>query len=373
MRFQYWTLILLACSAMAAQSQNDDAVKMNEIQVIGTHNSYHAGLAPNEHKWLEQKNPKAMRSLDYNHAPLTEQLNGGIRQIELDIYADTKGGLYAHPAIDTFVKQAGLPSDPNFDPQHLMDKPGFKVMHVQDIDQRSNCQPFTGCLAEVRTWSHSHPGHAPIFVLVETKESPLGSRAGFNAVQPEPFTPAVCDALDEEILSVFPREEILLPDQVRGSYRTLDEAVHHGNWPTLSASRGKVVFLLDQRKVSSIYTEGHFALQGRVLFTNAEPGTPDAAFTEENDGDAETINSLARQGYLIRTRADADTEQARANDTRRRDEVLSSGAQMLSTDYPVTEPAPTGYVVAFPGKKAVRCNPVIQPKACAGAGLENIQ
>src|SRR5215470_13993869 len=331
MRFKCSSLLFLICATAVARSQNDNAVKLNEIQVIGTHNSYHAGLAPNEHKWLEQKNPKAMRALDYHHASLTEQLNGGVRQIELDVYADSKGGRFSHPAIETFVKQAGLPADPDFDPQHLMDKPGFKVMHVQDFDQRSTCQPFTGCLAEVRAWSHSHPGHVPVFILVETKEGSLESKEGFKAVQPEPFTPAVFDVLDQEILSVFPREEIVLPDEVRGSYKTLDEAVHQHNWPSLASSRGKVVFLLDQRKVSPIYTEGHPALRGRVLFTNAAPGTPDAAFTEQNDGSVETINELARQGYLIRTRADSDTEQARNNDTTRRNEVLSSGAQMLST------------------------------------------
>ncbi|MBT9330628.1 phosphatidylinositol-specific phospholipase C1-like protein [Paracidobacterium acidisoli] len=370
---RYLPLLLLLCSAAVAHSQNDDAVRINEIQVIGTHNSYHAGLAPSEHKWLQEKNPQAMLALDYHHAPLTDQLNGGVRQIELDVYADSHGGRYAHPAIDTFVKQAGLPPDPDFDPQHLMDKPGFKVMHVQDIDERSTCQPFTACLAEVRAWSRAHPGHVPIFILVETKETPLGSRAGFNAVQPEPFTPSVFDALDQEILSVFPRREIVLPDQVRGKYDTLDEAVHHGNWPTLGKSRGKVVFLLDQRKVSRVYTEGHVALRGRVLFTNAEPGTPDAAFTEENDGSVETIDALVRQGYLVRTRADADTRQARDNDTSRRDETLSSGAQMVSTDYPSTEPAPSGYVVTLPGNEAARCNTVLKPQGCVDRQLESKQ
>ena len=371
MRSQIFPLVLLACGAVAVHAQSDDAVRINQIQVIGTHNSYHAGLGPNEMKFLAQKNPKAMRALDYRHGSLTSQLDGGIRQIELDIYSDAKGGLFAHPAIAGLVKKAGLPADPDFDPQHLMDKPGFKVMHVEDIDVRSNCEPFTACLSEVRTWSHAHPAHVPIFILVETKEGEPRSNPGYNAVHPEPFTAAVFDALDQEILSVFPREEIVLPDEVRGSYATLDEAVHHGNWPTLAQARGKVIFLLDQRKVSPIYTDGHPALRGRVLFTNAEPGTPDAAFTEQNDGTVETIDGLVRQGYLVRTRTDADTEQARNNDTHRRDAVLASGAQMLSTDYPSFEPASTGFVVELPGKEAARCNPVLKPNACTDGSLES--
>jgi hypothetical protein len=36
--------------AFAACAQSSDALKLNQIQVIGTHNSYHAGIAPNETK-----------------------------------------------------------------------------------------------------------------------------------------------------------------------------------------------------------------------------------------------------------------------------------------------------------------------------------
>jgi len=61
-----------------------------------------------------------------------------------------------------------------------------------------------------------------------------------------------------------------------------------------------------------------------VLFTNAEPGKPDAAFTEQNDGSKETIDTLVKQGYLVRTRTDEGTEAARTNDTTRRDLAMST-------------------------------------------------
>jgi hypothetical protein len=364
MRLQRFVQISIIYCAINAQAQNAaNTVRLNAIQVIGTHNSYHAGLAPSEHRWLEEKNPKAMQALDYTHHSLRTQLDSGIRQIEIDIFADTEGGRYAHPAIARFVKEAGLPADPDFDPKHLMDKPGFKVMHVQDIDERSNCQPFTACLTEVRAWSQAHPHHIPIFILVETKETPLRNVA-FSAAQPEPFTTQVFDALDREILSVFPRKELVVPDDVRGGYPTLNAAILHDNWPILAAARGKIIFLLDQRKAGPAYLEGHPSLRGRIVFTNAEPGSPDAAFTEQNEGSTAAIDALVRQGYLVRTRSDADTAQARMNDTSRRDEVLSSGAQMISTDYPTAEPAGSGYSVALPGKEIARCNPVLKTAGC---------
>jgi hypothetical protein len=360
--------ILLIVAAASAQTAEPDSPRINQIQVIGTHNSYHAGLLPGIAKLLQRTNPKAFDGLDYQHAGLMEQLDHGIRQIELDIFADTAGGRYAHPSSVVAVAEAGLPADPDPYPEGVMSKPGFKVMHVQDLDYASNCQPFIACLTLVRTWSKAHPGHVPIFILVETKQDMPEEK--FNWTTPEPFTSKTFDALDAEIRSVFSSDETIVPDEVRGRYGTLPEGVRHGGWPTLAAARGKVIFLMDQKPVGRVYLEGHAALRGRVLFTNATPGAADAAFVEENDGSAETIAALVRKGYLVRTRADADTVQGRTNDTRRRDLALRSGAQIVSTDYPLFEPARwTGYAVGLPNGAPARCNPVNAPKGCSDAGL----
>ena len=166
---------------------------------------------------------------------------------------------------------------------------------------------------------------------------------------------------------------MITPDQVRGRHRTLNTAVRKGGWPTLAQARGKVVFLMDQTDVGPLYLKGHPALRGRVLFTNATPGQPDAAFIEENDGDEATITSLVRAGYLVRTRADAGTVEARSNDGRRRDSALRSGAQIVSTDYPQFEPARwSGYFVALPNGMPARCNPVNGPAGCVDSLLEPV-
>ena len=361
---------LLATSfgvALTACAQSPDtAVKLNQIQVIGTHNSYHAGISPNEAKVWQAKYADAYKGLDYQHPPLPRQLDAGVRQIELDVYADTKGGLYAHPSGPRMAAAAGLPADPPFDPNGIMTKPGFKVMHVQDVDYRSNCQPFTACLQQVREWSHTHPEHIPIFILVETKQ---GAPRDLKLTEPEPSTTATFDALDAEIRSVFPPSEMITPDDVRGSYATLNQAILAGNWPSLASARGKVIFLMDQRSVGPVYLADHPSLRGRAIFTNAAPREPDAAFTELNDGPAAEITALVRKGYLVRARTDSDTKQARANDTTTRDAMMASGAQILSTDYPVNEPArwEGHYVVALPGHAVARCNPVNAQAACQAA------
>jgi hypothetical protein len=368
MRFsRAMALVAMTTFCGSALAQGDGGIRINQIQIIGTHNSYHSGFAPSAAKLWQQKNPKVFAGLDYRHPSLTSQLDAGVRQIEIDIFADTKGGLYAHPYGETLIAQAGLPADPPFDPQHLMEKPGFKVMHVQDVDYRSVCEPFTACLAEVRAWSKAHPNHLPVFILVETKQGALNVQ--FPTVTPENFTPAIFDALDREITSVFPAREMITPDDVRGSYATLNQAVRADHWPTLQQARGMVVFLMDQKNMGPVYLEGHPSLKGRILFTNADEGTPDAAFIEQNDAPAKAIKALVRQGYLIRARTDSDTKEARTNNTARRDEVLASGAQIISTDYPASEQAASGYKVELPGNAVARCNPLLRPKTCVDGEL----
>jgi hypothetical protein len=357
------TALLLILPGLAS-AQPDQGLKLNQIQVIGTHNSYHAGLPPAIASLFAAKDPGLLRGLDYSHPPLKDQLSSGIRQIELDIYADPKGARFAHPMGIGWAAEAGFPADPYPYKEGVMQAPGFKVLHMQDVDYVSTCQPFRACLEEVRSWSDSHPNHLPLFLLIETKHSAGTWR--WESGTSDSFTGETLDALDAEIRSVFSEGSLITPDKVRGGYPTLEQAVLDHGWPTLAVARGKMVFLLDQKNVSAAYLSKHSALQGRVLFTNADPGTPDAAFVERNEASAAEIADLVRKGYLVRTRTDWNTEQARTGDTTRRDEALASGAQIISTDYPPNEPARwTGYRVVFPGEKTVRCNPVLISAPCS--------
>ena len=369
-------LLLAASSLGIAQSQTlqsqlaqDKLLHLNQIQVIGTHNSYNTGFAPSEAKYFSATYPKAYHGLEYHHLPLPAQLSGGVRQLELDIVQDPAGGRFAHPKIVEITREQGLPADPDFDPSHEMDKPGFKVIHLGDLNERSSCQRFVTCLQEIHTWSKAHPKHVPIFLLIEDKQGKISQMPG--AVTAEPWNAETWDAMDREIRSVFREKEMITPDQVRGSYPTLEAAVLAGKWPTLAKSRGKVMFLLYNRKSAPAYLAGHPMMKGRALFTNGRPGEPEAAFVEQDNGTPDAIDPLVKQGYLVRTRSDFNTDQGRSNDTTRRDLLLSGGAQMISTDFPVLEPAPwTGYTVGLPGGLSAQCNPVNAPVGCNSALLE---
>jgi hypothetical protein len=185
------------------------------------------------------------------------------------------------------------------------------------------------------------------------------------------FTSTIFDALDAEIRSVFKPGEMITPDEVRGDAPTLNEAIRTKGWPTLAKARGRVIFLLDQAHAGPVYAEGHPSLKGRLIFTNAKAGEPEAAFVEENDGTRAEIDALVKQGYLVRTRTDEGTEQARTNDRTRLDRALSSGAQMLSTDYPTSEPSQwSSFSVGLPGGLVARCNPINKPAGCVDSLLE---
>jgi hypothetical protein len=216
-----------------------------------------------------------------------------------------------------------------------------------------------------------HPQHLPIFVLVEVKDDPM---PGNFFVVPLPFDAAAFDELDATIRSVFPEEDLITPDFVRGNRKSVAEAIKKDGWPTLRETRGKILFGLDngQGKID-IYLTGHPGLAGRVLFTDSPPGSPEAAFAKRNDPIAqqEEITELVKHGFIVRTRADADTLEARPPaDTTMRDAAIASGAQYVSTDYPELGPFGTDYIVQLPGNGHDRCNPVNAPKGCRDDALE---
>jgi len=349
----------------------DDEVRINQIQVIGTHNSYHIAPDTNVLELIGAASRKQAEALDYTHRPLTEQFSRlGIRQVELDVFADPKGGLFAEPSVRATLRKSGKEPGPDPDEGGRLRRPGLKVLHVQDVDYRTTVPTFADALKEIRAWSAAHPKHVPILVLVELKDQAISSLP----TRPIPFRRAELDAVDAEIRSVFSAAAILTPDDVRGSAPTLPEALRARGWPTLDASRGKVMFALDnESSLRDLYLEGHPAARGRAMFVSVEPAHPAAAWMKVNDpvADFDRIVALVRAGFLVRTRADADTSEARRNDTSRRDKALASGAQFVSTDYPEPRREFSDYNVRLPGSVTARPNPINVSSARAGADLED--
>ncbi len=327
-----------------------NGLKINQVQVIGTHNSYKQAIDPALFTMLTRTDSVRFKAIEYSHISLTGQLDLGLRGLEIDVYEDEKGGKYAKP-----LGMKLAPDQPPYDADGEMNAPGFKVLHIQDIDFRSSCPTFAGCLMELKRWSDAHPNHFPVYITMNAKDDVI-NRPGF--VKPDPFTAEVLNRLDSTILAGLGRSKLIIPDDVRGTNQTLEAAVLAGNWPTVKSARNKFLFVLDEvGKKRADYIAGHPSLQGRTLFTNSEPGTPEAAFVILNNPttDQARIRELVKKGYLVRTRADADTKQARQNDYRDFEIAQQTGAQIITTDY--YQPSTffkSNYVVKFADGTYVR-------------------
>lgn len=360
-------LIAAACGGSGgdsarATSEPDELVRLNEIQVMGTHNSYRVRPPAPLFESLLTAAPEQAAELDYAHRPLDEQFTQlGARQIELDVYPDPLGGRYA---VRNLNEGVGLPAAA---PEPEMSQPGSKVLHIDDIDYASTCLTFVACLGEVRDWSIANPTHLPVMILVEVKTPTFG--------EPAPITAADLDTLDAEIRSVFSDDEVITPDDVRGTAATLREAVTTSGWPTLAESRGKVLFGLDNGgEVRNLYAAGRPSLDGRMMFASMETvDDPAAAFFKRNDplGEGqEDIATLVGQGFLVRTRSDVPVVQVAANDRTQLEAALASGAQYVSSDYLEPDLNYSEYVASLPGGVVARCNPVLPNPACDEAVLD---
>ncbi len=335
---------------------------MNQIQVLGSHNSYKQAIDPSLLSILRKQWGDRVRGIEYSHLPIQKQLDLGLRALEIDVVYDPHGGLYAHPKGVDLVKESRLTPGAPYDPDGLMNKPGFKVLHMPDVDFRANVYTFQQELAILKAWSEAHPHHLPIPITMNAKDDGI-HQAGY--VQPLQFDNAAFDAWDAEILKGMGRDKLITPDDVRGGYPTLEAAVLAQAWPKLSDVRGKFFFVLDETgKKMATYIEGHPSLKGRVMFVNSEEGHPEAAFRIVNEAkqDWAYIQYLVRSGYYVRTRADADTMEARKNDYSRWRAALISGAQVISTDYYAADPKlGTGYHVSLPGGQPGRWNTLLLP------------
>ncbi|MEM7103637.1 MAG: Ca2+-dependent phosphoinositide-specific phospholipase C [Bacteroidota bacterium] len=341
------------------------AVAVNQIQVIGSHNSYRKRTYEPLFIWVQglsnflppEYNPDGW---DYDHVPLVEQLNlYGLRSFELDIFYDPDGGQFYERKGLNFIDEpieSGIPE---------LLEPGFKIIHIPDFDYETHHITFKEALIELRDWSNSNTDHLPLFILVEPKEQTVESILPALDLTPSiPYTPEAMDDLDAEIKDIFGEnlDQVITPDKLKGSFASVNEAALNGGWPSLAEARGKFFFILDGKR--DVYLDGHPGLDGRVMFVYSDPGNPETAFIIQNGpvGNEANIRNLVTQGYMVRTRSDADTQEARTGNTERLEAAFESGAQIISTDYYRADPRAdtssvwTDYQVSFPEGRSARFN-----------------
>jgi hypothetical protein len=344
-----------------------DVIPMNQIQVLASHNSYRKKTYPPIYDSVQKLKALFPPNLnpdgwDYTHLPFEEQFNTyGVRSLEIDVYYDPTGG--------RFYDRGGmaLVGEPVSSGITVLQQPGYKVLHIPDMDFETNYYTFKDALLAVKNWSNAHPKHIPITLYIETKQETAGDKvpvAGF--VKGIPYTAESANELDAEIKSVFGAnlDKVITPDKLRGNYTTLREAALAGNWPKLKDARGKILFVMNGG-MESVYKQGKPSLEGRAMFMFADTTDSFAAFIIENTapGNETQITTLVKQGFMVRTRADGETIEARTGSYSRSIAAFNSGAQIVSTDYYKadyrcdTSSIFTCYKVEVPGKKLARISP----------------
>ena len=309
--------LLLCCALMLAQGSvaQSPPLSINQIQFVGSHNSYKQAMSPLVFRALHLLDAQAAESLEYWHEPISTQLDIGLRKLEIDIFWDAQ-------------------------------TQDFPVGHAQVIDMNTHCTTLRVCLKQITDWSQRNPRHVPIWISFNLKDQAIS-----GLPDPEPFTPEALRRLDNQLLDAL-GERLIKPKDVENL-----------RWPLLEQSRGKFLLILDEGGAKrDWYYDGW---RERPMFTNAPEGHPAAAVMIINNPkkDFVRIQRLVKAGYMVRTRADANTVQARNNDTSQREQAFASGAQAISTDYYLpAQHFGNDYQVQIPG--GVRCNPLLTAPHC---------
>lgn len=308
---------LLMESIPGCREQNYSKIKLNHMQLIGTHNSYKTAPSLALH-----------RRLKYAHESIATQLaHAGMRHFELDL----------HPSSDNDTE--------------------FRIFHLPVIDHTTHCRCLAECVRQMKEWSDSVNGtHTPIYVLLDIKMSLFGDVRTFsNGLRLDQLV-----AIENQLLSVWGRDRIITPSDVQQSYGSLRDAVTNKSWPSVEDSLGKIVFLLLDALLPPTQ-RSHVAPSGEVTDLLLQPGPPSnvagerilfALHTPSDDGvnldampddtafvrvlspflpgNSEMMEKAVDLGYMVRARVHRSFDNVMNNAELML--VESLGVQLVSTD-----------------------------------------
>lgn len=301
------------------QKAFSDGVKINEIAVIGTHNSYQ--MLPTPQRRLHEKilkvlyNGKKGTKYKFEMDSYTEQLEYGIRNLEIDIEAVDKNGEIS-----------------------------FVVSHEPIKDNTSSAYDFAEGLREIAMWSDHNPNHLPVYLLIEPKGD----------------VPSVChmqnfsieyakelDKITREVLG----DRLMTPKKLMGNYETFEEMRTADGWPTLKEAAGKIIVLLHPCDVTEDYINLDTSLSSQAIFpvlVFEDIERDCASFILDNEPKYAKENNkktVDEKNLMVRTRADSypnfsDERYAFANEC---------GSHIITTDYPPRTVRESDHTYTFDG------------------------
>ncbi len=306
------------------QAQLDAGIKFNEMRYVATHNSYQTESV-DELKQLYRKLSDltfglvAGNTADFISPTLTEQLNSGIYSLELDI--------------------------------EVLDRDGdisFTCMHAPQIQMTTSCYDFSLAMKEIAMWSDNNPNHLPITIIIEPKEIflPMENMKALNLDYAKVFDSMLRDTLGDKLFT---------PADMLRDYENFGEMRAADDWCEVKDMLGKVLILMHDCATTDDYIKLDRSLKTQAMFPMLEARDMNesyASFLLINDPvrDFTDIEEALENNFVVRTRADKFTGVTEE----RREKAFASGAQIISTDYPVKDGLTADdYVVCFPDMKTV--------------------
>jgi len=275
---------------------NDESLKLNEIKMLASHNSYKKNSTVLGRFFVQLGASKEEAdSLNYEYKTLTEQFRAGIRSMEFDL---------------------------------RLRKTQFTLTHVPLVDNSSVAPDFSMALEEIELYSRNNPHHIPIIILMEIKDDWMILDHALQKIDQEKLI--TLNLLIKDKLG----ERLFQPQDVIEENKTLKETINESGWPSLSSLRGKVIMILHPGGFTTEYVDIDPTLQELAMFPGVyanQISRDYTAFVVENNPESTQIPLLVNQNYIVRTRIDSDlyfTQELMQA-------ALLSGAQILTSDYTI--------------------------------------
>ncbi len=307
------------------EAELESGLKFNEISFLATHNSYQSPAVEETFKLyssLENVSFGAFKGevASFWSETLTNQLNSGIRSLEMDIEVFDRDGEIS-----------------------------FTCMHNPYLEMATSCYDFALAMKEIAMWSDNNPNHLPVTIIIEPKKTfiPLKDMKAFGIGYADDF-----DAMLRETLG----DKLFTPADMLGDYESFGAMRADDGWCEVKDMLGKVLILLHEGNVTEDYIAIDPSIKSQAMFPMLRINDIDrdcASFILCNDPETilEKADEIAQSRIICRTRADkypTITEKRLA-------EAMASTAQIVSTDYPPrTDSTPESYVVSFGNRTTVR-------------------
>lgn len=270
-----------------------DEIKLNEIQILASHNSYKKRGVPLGKLFVGLGDSfEEANALNYGYQDLTAQFKLGVRSMEFDL---------------------------------RLRKTSFMLTHVPLVDNSSVAPDFSLALEEMKLYSTHNPNHLPIIILMEIKDDWMILD---HALQ-------VMDTSDLERLDDLIRlklgDSLVTPSHMIHEGMSLKETIQTVGWPSLQSLLGKIMIVLHPGSFTDRYASLDSTNQSQAMFMGLYHNMLDreyASFVVHNEPDVDVIQQMVTDGFMVRTRLDDRL----VFDEDRYQRGIESGAQILTTD-----------------------------------------